>query len=483
LFKVPVVMTTKNKKDKLNILHNYQKEGEILDRLADILPLMGFKDVIITNERGNCLENGKDLICSFFDTIEEKKDWYAFVVIKGTIRGTSTQINEIESQIKDCFKYEYKSLKTISERVRISKVKVVTNERFSSDAKDKILSNDEINKPNVDFWDEERLIQLIDKYYSNFWKDGTYLLSKLRHEIPSNTWGIRLGIREIKECLEEPVINRNNIHKILNHILLNNNRIYLLSNFFTTVDFKLQEFAEDKVQVSLLEVLNSYKDIFRTEGSYRNVGVYFKMQNENKTLVVSNYYLLAIENVIINAIRYAAEGTLVYIEVRDDRLTVSDVGIPIKKDEMKDIFKEGFRSEEARAINEKGLGLGLYLAKMIFDAHHSKIETKCEYLYKENYYLQKSLYEYLSRISDYERNRLIYDGLDSSHYPMADELYKHIRNSSNSVVDLDMQFYNPQKKMMQKWLDYLYQNNCVFFDMEDEFFNKEVYKVTFTIYF
>lgn len=475
-------MTIKNKKDKLYILHNFQKEDEIHDLLAKILPQMGFKDVITTSERDNCPENGKDLICSFFDTIEEKKEWYAFVVKKGTISGTSIQINEIESQIKDYFKYEYKSLKTISERVRISKVKVVTNEHFSSGAKDKILSNDEINKPNVDFWDEEKLIQLTDKYYPDLWKDGNYLFHRLRHEIPDNTWAIESNIERIRRCLNNPEINRNDIHRILNIILLNNNRIYLLANYFTTVDFKLQEFAKDKVQVSLHEFLNTCKDNIKTEAYYRNVGVYFKMQNENKTLFVSNYYLLAIENVINNAIRYAAEGTLVYIEVRDDRLTVTDVGIPIKG-EMKDIFKEGFRSEEARAIYEKGSGLGLYLAKMIFDAHDSKIEPKCEYLYRENYYLQKSLYEYLSRIPDDKRNRIIYHGLDSSHYPMADELYKHIRNSSNSVVDLDMQFYNPQKKMMQKWLDYLYKYNCVFLDMEDAFFNKEVYKVTFTIYF
>lgn len=38
-------------------------------------------------------------------------------------------------------------MKTTSERVRISKVKVVTNEHFSSGAKDKILANYDINKP------------------------------------------------------------------------------------------------------------------------------------------------------------------------------------------------------------------------------------------------------------------------------------------------------------------------------------------------
>ncbi len=475
-------MITKSKEHKLNILHCFGREDQIHRFLADLLPQMGFKDVIITHEQGNYPENGKDLVCSYHDIIEDKKDWYAFVVKKGTIRGTSAQINEIESQIKDCFKYEYKSLKTISERVRINKVKVVTNEHFSNGAKDKILSNDEINKANVDFWDEERLIQLIDKYYPNYWQPEIYMLSRLRHEIPSNTTAIRYNTQRIRECLEKPVINRNAIHKLLNHIILCNSRIDLLTTVFTTVDFKPENFAEHRTQVSLHDFLNSQIDIFRIEGVYRNVGVFFKMQDENKTLFVSSYYLLAIVNVITNAIQYAAQGTLVYIEVYDDRLTVTDIGIPIKKDEMKDIFKEGFRSVEAKAKCEKGLGYGLHLAKMIFEAHHSKIEPKCVYLYKENYYLQKSIYEYLSRIPDNERNQYIHNGIETSYYPMADELYNRIKDNSNNVV-LDLQFYDLQMEMMKEWLDYQYKYNCVFLDMEDEFFNKEVYKVTFTIYF
>ena len=148
---------------------------------------------------------------------------------------------------------------------------------------------------------------------------------------------------------------------------------------------------------------------------------------------------------------------------------------------MKDIFKEGFRSDEARSINEKGMGYGLYLSKMIFEAHHSKIVPDCAFLYNENIYLQKAIYEYLSRIPDDERNHFIHDGLEISDYPVADDLYNRIKNNINNVI-LDMRFYNPKKEMMQIWLEYLYKYNYVFLDMKDVFFN-EVYKVTFTIYF
>lgn len=195
-------MATKNKQDKLYYLHDIKREVDIHSLLAEILPKLGFKNVAITHEKGNMPENGKDLVCSLYDQLEDKKDWYAFVVKKGTISGTSSQINEIESQIKDCFKYEYKSLNTTSERVRINKVKVVTNEHFSSGAKEKILSNPDVDRANVDFWDDEKLILLIDNKYPKYWQNGSPIykeyVEKFLTSIEQDDFSKRLGLSDSK---------------------------------------------------------------------------------------------------------------------------------------------------------------------------------------------------------------------------------------------------------------------------------------------
>lgn len=195
-------MATKNKQEKLDFLHSIKREVDIHSLLAEVLPQLGFKDVEITHERGNMPENGKDLVCSRHDSLEDKKDWYAYVVKKGTISGTSSQINEIESQIKDCFKYEYKSLKTTTERVRINKVKVVTNEHFSSGAKAKILANPDIDKANVDFWDDEKLIELIDNNYPKYWQSGSpaykEYVERFLASIDRDDFSKRLGLSDVK---------------------------------------------------------------------------------------------------------------------------------------------------------------------------------------------------------------------------------------------------------------------------------------------
>lgn len=195
-------MKISNKQEKLDYLHDLAREVDIHSVLEEVLPSLGFNDVHITHERGNAPENGKDLICSQMDMIEEKKDWCAFVVKKGTINGTSIQIREISSQIKDCFKYEYKSLGIRSERVRINKVKVVTNEHFSTGAKEKILNDPEIDRANVDFWDDEKIVKLIDTKYPRFWQKGTPAykgyVDVLTASIDKDDFSKRLGLSETK---------------------------------------------------------------------------------------------------------------------------------------------------------------------------------------------------------------------------------------------------------------------------------------------
>jgi energy-coupling factor transporter ATP-binding protein EcfA2 len=162
----------KSKEDKLEFLSSIKKEVEIHTILEELLPEMGFKDVKVTHEKGNKPEFGKDLVCSYLDAIENKKDWYAFVVKKGKVSGSTGVVREIENQVFECFKYPYKSLEQ-TKKIPINKVKVITNEHFSSGAKDKIFDSNNDDRANIDFWDGEKLIDYIDKYYPKFWVRGS----------------------------------------------------------------------------------------------------------------------------------------------------------------------------------------------------------------------------------------------------------------------------------------------------------------------
>jgi len=202
------------KEDKLTRIRNIQREEDIHELLSELLPEMGFNDVHITHERGNKSEQGKDLICSQEDSIEDKKDWFAFVVKKGVVAGKSAVIQDIIAQTKDCFEFEYKNvIKGL--RLRVNKVKVVTNAHFSNEAERNIRESNKLDNANIDFWDEEKLIKFIDKYYPQYWIKGSKAYKKyvekfdeiIKIESLSKTIGINdKKIEKILNCAIEPKI-------------------------------------------------------------------------------------------------------------------------------------------------------------------------------------------------------------------------------------------------------------------------------------
>lgn len=203
----------KSKEEKLQFLKEISKEVDIHTLLSELLPEMGLKNVTITHEKGGKSEYGKDVICSFENPIDETTEWWAFVVKKGTIRGNSYEIQNIIAQTKECFDYEYKNEIKGLRVVRINKVKIVTNDHFSNEAKEKIQQSNDFKNANIDFWDGEKLLALLDKYYPHYWVKGSKTYKKYVEEFKkhiavdsmSKTLGISdKKITRILDCVIEP---------------------------------------------------------------------------------------------------------------------------------------------------------------------------------------------------------------------------------------------------------------------------------------
>jgi hypothetical protein len=137
--------------EKQEYIQNIEKETDLHDILMDLLPLMGYDDVTLTHERGNNPEMGKDIVASRFDSIENKKEWTAFVIKKGDVRGTSGGTREINSQIDECFTFPWNSISK-GKDIRISRVKVVTSGFYRTGAVTKILQDNFYNNPNISLW-------------------------------------------------------------------------------------------------------------------------------------------------------------------------------------------------------------------------------------------------------------------------------------------------------------------------------------------
>jgi two-component system, OmpR family, sensor kinase len=87
-------------------------------------------------------------------------------------------------------------------------------------------------------------------------------------------------------------------------------------------------------------------------------------------------------NLLFNAVAYTQPDGLVRVEVRADEETVTlvvrDTGIGIEAEDLPRIFDRFYRSDQARAREPAGAGLGLALAKWIAEAHRGSIVCSSE---------------------------------------------------------------------------------------------------------
>ncbi len=88
-----------------------------------------------------------------------------------------------------------------------------------------------------------------------------------------------------------------------------------------------------------------------------------------------------LDNLILNAFRYAPEGGKVLLEagfsLGQVQLSISDTGRGIAADDLPHVFDRFFRGDKSRQHNGES-GLGLAIAKSIVEAHGGKISVSSE---------------------------------------------------------------------------------------------------------
>ena len=91
----------------------------------------------------------------------------------------------------------------------------------------------------------------------------------------------------------------------------------------------------------------------------------------------------ALFNLVSNALRYSPDGGVVKIswQRKNDRvrLSVTDQGVGIKKDQIARLTERFYRVDKARSRNTGGTGLGLAIVKHILQRHDARLQIDSEW--------------------------------------------------------------------------------------------------------
>lgn len=161
----------------------------------------------------------------------------------------------------------------------------------------------------------------------------------------------------------------------LNVIIEETDRLNILVNDILNLS-KLQSDIEDlnleefDLNECIESILKRYDILKETEG-YN-----FVFKHSKPLIIKADKQKLeqVIYNLINNAINYTGTDNKITIKVKDNkefiRVSISDTGKGIKKEDLKNIWERYYKSSKKHKRNAFGTGLGLSIVKNVLEKHH-----------------------------------------------------------------------------------------------------------------
>jgi PAS domain S-box-containing protein len=120
------------------------------------------------------------------------------------------------------------------------------------------------------------------------------------------------------------------------------------------------------------------KSLERATGSADGRSLYLEVRGEIPPVFADADRLAQIlDNLVSNAIKYGAEGSAVLLVVErcngDVAASVTNEGVGITADAIPHLFQRFHRAADGRLASVKGVGLGLYIARELVEAHGGRI--------------------------------------------------------------------------------------------------------------
>ena len=210
----------------------------------------------------------------------------------------------------------------------------------------------------------------------------TDFINNMTHEFKTPIATISLAADSIGSPMilgnQEKVKRFTNIIKQENSRMLNQVEKVLQMAMLDKKDFQLK-----LSRVDLHELIEQAVEHVNLKIAKRNGILRAELKAENKFITADSTHISnLIHNLLDNAEKYSPEKVDITISTKNKSdgivLSITDKGLGMTKDQLKNIFEKFFRVHTGNIHDIKGFGLGLSYVKAIVDAHNGKINVKSE---------------------------------------------------------------------------------------------------------
>ncbi len=174
------------------------------------------------------------------------------------------------------------------------------------------------------------------------------------------------------------------------------NEVKRLSRLVSTLlDITRIQAGERKFSKTSFDICEMAREIiisFEKRIEAKNLDVEFECENDKMLAFADRDAIYQVlYNICDNAVKFSREGGKYRIRItsKDKKINVSvyNEGQGIPEEDLAIVFDRFYKSDKSRGLDKSGVGLGLYIAKTIIDAHGEEIKVRsvwgqyCEFIF------------------------------------------------------------------------------------------------------
>ncbi len=259
-----------------------------------------------------------------------------------------------------------------------------------SDMLDKVIATNQVEEQNsLDLKDT-----LISKLSFQMNKLTNILLAKNK-KMKEDKEEVQKLVSDIAHQLKIPIANVKMYGELLDDNNLTDEERKKYYKILITYLHKLEFLIESLIKMTRLEsgVIQLYtKEYLLNEIIIDGIGGINSLCKQKNINVVYNkvdnvyckvdykWMLEAVTNILENAVKYSFHNSEILVTVQRyelfSRVDITNEGVTIMEEDYGKIFKRFYRS--LNALDEEGIGIGLYLSEKIIGMHEGFIKVKCE---------------------------------------------------------------------------------------------------------